>query len=88
MGKLRLRFAIKFLFIKGLRSKAIHTELGTTSGAMVYSLAQVKWWVGPFQTGDFSCQDHYRTESRPSGASPQSPKSFRLHTGSFWQAGP
>jgi hypothetical protein len=37
MGKFKQRFVIKFLFIKGLRSRAIQAELDATFGATVNS---------------------------------------------------
>jgi hypothetical protein len=46
MDKFGPRFVIKFLFIKDLRSDAIHTELEATLGATMYSLTKVKEWVG------------------------------------------
>jgi hypothetical protein len=36
MDKFEQRLAIKFLFMKGLKSKPIHTESEVTSGATVY----------------------------------------------------
>jgi hypothetical protein len=59
------RFAIKFLFTKGLRSKAIHIKLEATLGATMYPLTQEKGQVGRFKTGGFSCQDGPRP-GRPS----------------------
>jgi hypothetical protein len=49
-------FVIKLLFIKGLISNVIHTELETTLEAAVYSLPQAKKWVEQFRTRDFACQ--------------------------------
>jgi hypothetical protein len=42
MDKFEDRFIIRFLFIRDLGSKTIHTELKTTLGAIVYSQTQVK----------------------------------------------
>jgi hypothetical protein len=50
MDKFEPRFVIKFLFTKGLRSKAIQTALETTSCAACIR-SQVKEWIGRFRTG-------------------------------------
>jgi hypothetical protein len=42
MEKFEQRFVIKFLFIKGPTSKAIHIELEIASAATMYSLTQVR----------------------------------------------
>jgi hypothetical protein len=52
----------KFLFITGLRSKAIHTQLETPLNAPVYPLTQVKEWVECIDTLDPSepfTQNHF-----------------------------
>jgi hypothetical protein len=46
IDKFERRFVIKFLLVKGLRSKTIHTKLETTLGATIYSPTQVKEWFG------------------------------------------
>jgi hypothetical protein len=61
MDKLEQRFAMKLLFIKGLRSQPTHTTLEATLGATVCSLTQVKKWVGQLKTGGFSCQKQSHT---------------------------
>jgi tRNA A-37 threonylcarbamoyl transferase component Bud32 len=53
MDKFEKRFVIKFLFIKGIRSKLIHTQLESTSGTTVCSLTQVKELVGRFKRSEF-----------------------------------
>jgi hypothetical protein len=52
------RFVIKFLFIKGLRSKVIDTELEATLDATMCSLTRAKLWLGQFKSVGLSCQDH------------------------------
>jgi hypothetical protein len=64
MDKSEQRFVIKFLFIKGLDSKAIHSELTAVLAPTAYSLPQVKEWRSRFAKGDLSCQDEI-TPSRP-----------------------
>jgi hypothetical protein len=46
MDKFERRLVIKFLFIEGLRSKTIHTELETTFDATVDSLTQAGSGLG------------------------------------------
>jgi hypothetical protein len=65
MEEFEQRFVIKFLFIKDLRSKAIHSRLDAALAAVARSLTQVEEWIGRFKTGDSSCQDHCCT-GRPS----------------------
>jgi hypothetical protein len=56
IDKFEPRFIIKLLFIKGLRSKAIRTELETALDAAAYSLTQAKKSVGQLRTCHFACQ--------------------------------
>jgi transposase len=65
MEKSEQRFIIKFLFLKGLDSKAIHSEFTAVLGPTAYSLHQVKEWRRRFAKGDLSCQDQIRP-GRPS----------------------
>jgi hypothetical protein len=86
MNKFEQRFAVKFLFIKGLRSKAIHTGLAATLGATLYSLTQVQEWVRRLKTGDSSCQNDFRAGGPSSDlAEPlyNLLKSFILHPARF-----
>jgi hypothetical protein len=53
MDKFEQPFVIKFLSIKGLRSKATHTELERTLGATMHSLTQVKELVGDSRQATF-----------------------------------
>jgi hypothetical protein len=64
MEKSEQRCVIKFLFLKGLGSKAIHNELTAVLGPTAYSLFQVKELCNRFAKGDLSCQDQV-TPGRP-----------------------
>jgi hypothetical protein len=65
MEKSEQRFVVKFLFLKGLGSKAIHTELTAVLGSTVYSLPQIKIWHVRFATGDLSCEDYLKPGRSP-----------------------
>jgi hypothetical protein len=60
MEKSEQRFVVKFLFLKGLGSMAIHTELTAVLGSTVYSLSQIKIRRARFATGDLSCKDYLK----------------------------
>jgi hypothetical protein len=79
------RFASMFLFIKGFRSKSIHTELENTLDA-VDSLRQAKDWAGCFDISDFSSQGHsFLARPNPNLAEPlrNLRKDFPLHPAGF-----
>jgi hypothetical protein len=65
MEKSEQRFVIKFLFPKGLGSKAIHSELTAVPGPTAYSWSEVKQWRSRFAKGDLSCQDQIRSGHPP-----------------------
>jgi hypothetical protein len=60
MEKSEQRFFIKFLFLKGLGSNAIHSELTAVLDPTAYSRPQVKEWRIRFAKSDLSCQDQIR----------------------------
>jgi hypothetical protein len=80
MEKSEQRFVIKFLFLKGLGSKAIHSELISGFGPIACSLPQLKKWRIRLANGYLSCQDQIRP-GRPlmfwGRPSPISLRSFR-----------
>jgi hypothetical protein len=57
MEKSEQKFIIKFFFLKGLGSKAIHRELIAVLGSTAYSLTQIKESRACFETGDLSYED-------------------------------
>jgi hypothetical protein len=65
MEKSEQRFVIKFIFLKSLDSKAIHSELTIVLGPTAYSLPQVKEWRSRFANGDLCCQDQIRLGGPP-----------------------
>jgi hypothetical protein len=65
MEKWEQRFVIKFLFLKGLGSKVIQSELTAVLGPTACSLPQVKEWSSRFANGDLSCQDEIRPGRLP-----------------------
>jgi hypothetical protein len=60
MEKSEQRFAMKFLFIKSLSAKAIHTELAGVLGSTTCSLSQINESPSRFVAGDLSCEDEIR----------------------------
>jgi transposase len=57
---------IKFFFLQGRRSKAIHGELSRVLEEAAVSLATVKRWCWGFKEGDFSLDDKSRSGRRRS----------------------
>jgi hypothetical protein len=57
---------IKFFFLQGRRSKAIHGELSQVLEEAAVSLATVKRWCRGFKEGDFSLDDDSRSGRRRS----------------------
>jgi transposase len=55
---------MKFLFLQGKKSKAIHGELTGVLGEAAISLATVKRWCRGFKEGNFS-RDHKFRSGRP-----------------------
>jgi transposase len=51
----------KFLWMKGLRARRIHTKLSWVLGDDGYSLAAIERWLARFREGDLSCADHSRS---------------------------
>lgn len=65
MEKQELRVVIKFFYLKGLTSTAIHAEMCSVLGAAALSLQTVDKWRKEFQRGKDSCEDAPRS-GRPS----------------------
>jgi histone-lysine N-methyltransferase SETMAR len=61
MDHVEQRIVLKFLFLKGLRYRAAHTELSSVLGEQAYSLSQSKRWIHRFKDGDLSCEDEDRS---------------------------
>jgi hypothetical protein len=57
MEKSEQRFAIKFLFLKGLGAKIIQRELSAVLGHQVYLLSEARKWHFRFASGNLSCED-------------------------------
>jgi hypothetical protein len=75
MEKSEQRFVVKFFFLKGLGSKAIHREIIAVLGSTAYSLTQIKEWRARFETGDLSHEDQSR-HARPSSRFGESSRQF------------
>jgi transposase len=52
---------MKFLFMQGKISKAIHGELSAVLGEAAVSLATIKCWCRRFNDGNFSLDDEFRS---------------------------
>jgi hypothetical protein len=76
MDKFEQRLIIKFLFIRGLRSKRIHTDLETILVATVYSLAYGTEWV-------WEHNQEYVPESTSSHLHISSTQQGRVRAGDF-----
>ena len=61
MEKHEQRSVIKFFFLQGRRSKAIHGELSRVLGEAAVSLATVKRWCRRLTEGDSSLDDEFRS---------------------------
>jgi hypothetical protein len=61
MEKHEQRCVMRFFFLQGKKSKAIHGELPAVLGEAAMSLATFKRWCRRFKQGNFSFDD----ESRP-----------------------
>jgi hypothetical protein len=57
MEKHQQRFAIKFLWMRGLAPSAIYQELQHTLGSTAFREDWVENWVRRFVSGDTSCDD-------------------------------
>jgi hypothetical protein len=57
---------MKFLFMQGKRSKAIHGELSAVLGEAAVRLTAIKRWYRRFKDGNFSLDDEFRSGRRRS----------------------
>jgi hypothetical protein len=55
------RVVIKFLWMKGLGAKRIHTKLSWVLSDDCYSSASIEHWLARFREDDLSCADHSRS---------------------------
>jgi hypothetical protein len=53
---------IKFLWMKGLGVRRIHTKLSRVLGDDCYNTAAIERWHARFREGDLSCTDHSRSD--------------------------
>jgi hypothetical protein len=60
-GKSEQRVVIKFLWMKGLGARGIHTKLSWVLGDDCYSLAAIEHGDARFREGDLSCADYSRS---------------------------
>jgi transposase len=57
---------MKFVFLQGKRSQAIHKELSGVLGEAAVRLTTVKRWCRRFKDGNFSLDDEFRSGRPPS----------------------
>jgi hypothetical protein len=55
------RIVIKFMWVKGLRARRIHTKLSRVLGDDCSSPAAIECWLARFRESDLSCADHSRS---------------------------
>jgi hypothetical protein len=60
MEKSEHRVVIKFLWMKRLGARRIHTKLSRVPGGDWYSPMAIERWLACFREGDLSCTDHFR----------------------------
>ena len=70
MDKKEIRAVIKYLFLKNLSPKEIHTDMVETMNDHAPSYSTVKQWVGEFKRGRVSTDDAERS-GRPCSATDQ-----------------
>jgi hypothetical protein len=61
MEKSKQRVVIKFLGMKGLGVRRVHTKLSRVPGDDCYSPAAIERWLARFREGDLSYADHFRS---------------------------
>jgi hypothetical protein len=59
MEKSEQRVVIKFLWMKGLGARRIHTKVSRVLGDNSYRPASIEHWLARFREGDLSCTDHF-----------------------------
>jgi histone-lysine N-methyltransferase SETMAR len=60
MDKSEQRVVMKFLWMRGLGARRVHSKLSRVLGDDCYSLAAIERWLARFQEGDLSCGDQAR----------------------------
>jgi len=69
MDKFEKRAVIKYLFLKGMSGKAIHSDMLATLGDNTLAYSVVKSWLAKFKRGRNSVEDDHRSGCSKDAAS-------------------